>query len=368
MLKPLTAEPIQFLDREGKPTQTFDLPLTEADLKRLYYLMALTRGIDERAWTLVRQGKAFFYAMTSGQEAAQVGSAFCLTTEDWAFPSHRSLGLAITKGMTPFEIFSQILGKAADFNKGHQMPNHLGKRSVRLVTPSSVVGNKIPEAVGTGYAAKLRGNSTVSIVYFGEGAASQGDFHVGMNFAGVFKTPTIFFCENNQYAISMPVKHQAAVEAISMEACGYGFDGFRVDGNDIVAVYLVTQAAVARARSGGGPTLIEALTYRYGPHSSADDERRYRPAEEVAEWKERRDPIKRLAGYLKYRELWTEAWQNEIDLRIKNEVETALAQAEATPDPMPETLFADVFAEIPWHLLQEQERARSGFESKSEGM
>lgn len=222
------------------------------------------------------------------------------------------------------------------------------------MTRSSTVGNQIPQVVGTALGEKLKGTDSVSIVYFGDGATAEGDFHVGMNFAGIYKAPAIFFCENNQYAISVPVKLEASAEAISMEACGYEFAGFRVDGNDVIAVYTVTKQAVDKARAGKGPSLIEAVTYRFGSHSSSDDASRYRTHDEEEEW-HRRDPIKRLLGYLKYKGYWSEAWQKDTDERIAQEIDAAIAEAESKPIPSPESMFADVYREMPWHLAWQQD-------------
>ncbi|MBD3286514.1 hypothetical protein GF359_08080, partial [candidate division WOR-3 bacterium] len=311
---------IQYLDYEGKPIKEFFDPFTEADLKKMYYTMAVSRAADEKGANLVRQGKSFFYAQAAGHEAAQVASVWALEDQDWIFPYHRSVPALFSRGFTLTEFFLEVMGKADAVNKGRQMPNHSGKRSLKLVTPSSTVGNQIPQAVGTAFASKLKGEDAVSVVYFGEGATSQGDFHVGMNFAGVYKTPTIFFCENNQYAISVPMRLQAAAQTISMEACGYEFPGFQVDGNDFMAVYLTTKKVVERGRRGEGPSLIEAMTYRIGAHSSSDDVARYRTDDELKGWLEK-GPIKRLLGYMKHKGFYTEDWQRQTDKKVANDIQ-----------------------------------------------
>jgi TPP-dependent pyruvate/acetoin dehydrogenase alpha subunit len=303
---------------------------------------------------MVKQGRSFFYAQAAGHEAAQIGSAWALKDHDWVIPYHRSSALSLVRGLSLFEFFADVLGTVASPTLARQMPNHFAKKDLRLVTRGSVVGNQIPQVVGTALGEKLRGTDSISIVYFGEGATAQGDFHVGMNFAGVYKTPSIFFCENNQYAISVPVSLQAAAEAISMEACGYEFAGHRVDGNDVIAVYMTTKQAVDKARAGGGPSLIEAVTYRHGSHSSSDDASRYRTADEETEW-QRRDPIKRLHGFLRYKGYWSEEWEKELDERIASEIETAITEAEKQPVPEPETMFDDVYSEMPWHLKKQKE-------------
>ncbi len=346
-------EPIQFIDFDGRPVRSFEDPLTSDDYKKIYYQMARHRLADDKAFALVRQGRSFFYAQAAGHEASQIGSAYALGPQDWVFPYHRSSALALARGLSLFEFFSDILGKKTSPNLARQMPNHFAKKDLKLVTRSSTVGNQIPQVVGTALGEKMKGTDSVSIVYFGDGATAEGDFHVGMNFAGVYKVPAIFFCENNQYAISVPVKLEASAEAISMEACGYEFSGYRVDGNDVVAIYIVTKQVVEKARKGGGPSLIEAVTYRYGSHSSADDAKRYRTSDEEKEW-HKRDPIKRLIGYMKYKGYWNEEWQKDVDAKVTEEVRMAMEQAEKEPDPEPETIFSDVFTDMPWHLKRQQ--------------
>lgn len=211
-------------------------------------------------------------------------------------------------------------------------------------------------------AAKLRGDPIVTMAYFGDGGTSENDFHAGMNFAGVFKTPTIFFCQNNHWAISVPVEKQTASETIAIKAKAYGFEGVRVDGNDILAVYRTTKEAVDKARSGGGPTLIEAVTYRMGPHSSSDDPKRYRKEQELKEW-QTRDPLVRFRLYLEKKGIWTEADEQKAQEEANHELDEAIAYAEKLPRPALETLFTDVYAEIPWHL---EEQLRELREEKGE--
>ncbi len=352
MLRPFTDEPLSILDA---PDPTPPPALTDDDLRRLYELMVRTRAADEKALILVRQGKAAFYAASAGQEAAQVGSAYPLQPQDWIFPAHRELGCLITKGLPLEEIFAQILAKMGDPCKGRQMPVHFGSRALHIVPTASTVCNHLPEAVGAAYAARLRKEPVVAVAYFGEGASSEGDFHAALNFAGVFKTPTLFVCQNNQYAISVSRAAQTAARSIAAKATAYGFDGYYVDGNDVLAVYAVMRQAVERARGGGGPALIEAVTYRYAPHSSADDDKLYRREEEVREWRERRDPIRRFRLFLEKRGLWTEDREQALADRVKAEVDAAADRADATPDPPAETLFDDVYAAPLW--VQERERA-----------
>ena len=217
--------------------------------------------------------------------------------------------------------------------------------------------------MGAALAAKIRGDPIVTLTYFGDGGTSENDFHAGMNFAGVFKTPTVFFCQNNHWAISLPVERQTASETIAVKAHAYGFEGVRVDGNDILAVYRTTKEAVEKARKGGGPTLIEAVTYRMGPHSSSDDPKRYRSEEELAEW-QKRDPLVRFHRYLEKKRLWTEADEKRAQDETNREIEEAVQHAEKLPKPALETLFTDVYAEMPWNLEEQlrqlrQEKERS---------
>lgn len=352
MLRAFTDQPLTILDA---PDPTPPAGLTDDDLRRLYELMVLTRAADDKALILVRQGKTAFYAGSAGQEAAQVGSAYPLQPQDWIFPAHRELGCLLTRGLPLEEIFGQIMGKMCDPCKGRQMPVHFGSRALRIVPTASTVANQLPEAVGAAYAAKLRKEPGVAVAYFGEGATSEGDFHAAMNFAGVLKTPTLFVCQNNQYAISVQRQAQTASSTIAQKAAAYGFDGYYVDGNDVLAVYAVMHQVVERARGRGGPALLEALTYRYAPHSSADDDKLYRREEEIREWRERHDPLRRMRAFLERRGLWTEAQESALLERLKGEVDAAADQAEAAPDPPPETLFDDVYAAPLW--IHERERA-----------
>ena len=259
----------------------------------MYRTMALVRAIDDRMIKLQRQGRIGFYGEARGQEAGGVASAAALRPDDWLFPALREVGAALYRGFPLEKYMAQCFGTAGDELKGRQMPCHYGFRAGNFVPLSSCIGTQIPHAVGVAYAAKYRKEDVVAVAYMGDGATSEGDFHVGMNFAGVYKAPVIFFCQNNQWAISVPVSKQTASESIAIKAEAYGFPGVRVDGNDAIAIYEVTRDAADRARKGDGPTLIEAVTYRMGGHSSSDDATRYREKKEVEEWK-RKDPVDRL--------------------------------------------------------------------------
>jgi 2-oxoisovalerate dehydrogenase E1 component alpha subunit len=324
------------------------------DLKRLYYMMVLNRIMDERMITLQRQGRIGFYIGSVGEEAAVLGSAFALRPTDWIFPSYREAGAAFLRGFPIRKFISQLMGNAEDPVKGRQMPNHYAARDLNITSISSPVGTQIPHGVGAAWAAKIRGEDMVSLLYFGEGTTSTGDFHVGLNFAGVFKLPAIFFCRNNQWAISVPVSRQTASKTIAIKARAYGFDGVRVDGNDILAVYNVTKAAVDKARAGGGPTLIEAYTYRLSGHSTSDDPRAYREEAELDEWKAK-DPIQRFRRYLEKRGLWSKEEEETLQKSLTAEIVQTLKEEEKVGPPPLGTMFDDVYAEVPPHLKEQRE-------------
>jgi pyruvate dehydrogenase E1 component alpha subunit len=243
--------------------------------------MVRLRLLDQRMLTLQRQGRIGFYGTATGEEAAIIGSAFALKPQDWIFPALRQGAAALLRGYPLVEYISQCMGNAADKTKGRQMPSHYCYRPANFVSWSSCIGTQLPHAVGAAWAMKIRKDPYIAIAYMGDGATSEGDFHVAMNFAGVFKVPVVFFCQNNQWSISVNIKSQTASESIAIKSQAYGFDGVQVDGNDVLAVYEATRQAADHARSGKGPLLIEAITYRMGAHSSSDDPRLYREDSEV---------------------------------------------------------------------------------------
>jgi 2-oxoisovalerate dehydrogenase E1 component alpha subunit len=345
---------LQVLDHEGKAHADRDPKLAAEDLRRLYRAMVLLRHLDERMLRLQRQGRLGFYMTSTGEEAAQLGSAMALSPDDWIFPSYREPGVAFWRGYTLEAFMCQLMGNAADPIKGRQMPVHHSVKDIHFVSISSPVGTQIPQAVGAAMAARIRGDKAAVITYFGDGATSTSDFHVGMNFAGVYRAPVVFFCRNNRWAISVPYSRQTASPTVAQKAKAYGFPGVRVDGNDLLAVYVATRDALERARAGEGPTLIEAETYRVGSHSSSDDPNAYRDAKEAKEWLER-DPIERLRRHLERKKAWDEAWQKQVDEDVAAEVGAALKAADAVEKKPPlDTLFDDVYAEMPWHLREQK--------------
>lgn len=322
------------------------LGLEDAQLLEMYETLLRARFIDQRMWLLNRQGKAAFVISCQGQEACQVGSAYALDRDaDFVIPYYRDLAVVLVQGMTPREIFMGLFGRAADpSGGGRQMPAHFGYRRLRIISGSSVVAAQIPHCAGLGLSIKLQRQRGVVITYFGEGSTSEGDFHEGLNFAAVHQLPCIFFCENNQYAITEPMKRQMAIPDVAMRAAGYGMPGVIVDGNDVLEVYRVTREAAARARRGEGPTLIEAKTYRLVPHSSDDNDRRYRTSEEVEDWR-RRDPIDRFKAYLLAQGLLDEDADQDLRARIKREIQEAADEAERAPYPLAADLRRHVYAE-----------------------
>jgi 2-oxoisovalerate dehydrogenase E1 component alpha subunit len=312
----------------------------------MYWYMVLARTVDERMWLLNRQGKIPFVISCQGQEGAQAGAGFALDRDkDFLAPYYRDLCLVLIWGHTAKTELLAAFGKPEDPNSGgRQMPGHFSDRRLRIFTQSSPTGTQIPHAVGMALAARMRGSDAVAYVSFGEGTSNQGDFHEALNFAGVHKLPVVFFCENNRYAISVPESKQLACRNVADRAAGYGFEGVVVDGQDALEVYRVMKRAVEKARSGGGPTLVEAKTYRLVPHSSDDDDRSYRSREEV-EAERRRDPILRMREYLMSVGLLTEAEDEAIRQRALDEVNEATRYAEAAPHADPATLSRYVYAE-----------------------
>ncbi len=318
--------------------------LKEEELRELYRMMALTRRADLEATALQRQGELAVYPPLAGQEAAQVGSAYALEESDWIFPSYRELGAAVVRGVDLVEYLH--------FYRATWHGGTYDATAHRFGYVSVPVGSQILHAVGYAMGAKLDGASLCTLVYFGDGATSEGDFHEGCNFAAVFHAPVIFFCQNNQWAISVPVSAQT-IAPIWRKADAYGFPGVQVDGNDVLAVYRATRDATARARDDGIPTLIEAVTYRMGPHSTADDASRYRPASELETWRAR-DPIERYRARLVQAGAADDAFFDEVEQQASAFAARLRAGViDSKPRPV-EELFEWVFAELPEHLRRQR--------------
>lgn len=331
---------------EVKEKRHEELGLSDEQVLEMFRTMLLARKIDERMWLLNRAGKIPFVISCQGQEAAQVGAAFALDREkDYALPYYRDMGVVLAFGMTAKELMLSGFAKAGDPNSGgRQMPGHFGQKKNRIVTGSSPVTTQVPHAVGIALAGKMEKKDLVTFVTFGEGSSNQGDFHEGANFAGVHKLPVIFMCENNKYAISIPVEKQLACKNVSDRAIGYGMPGYTVDGNDPLAVYKAVKEAADRGRRGEGPTLIETVSYRLTAHSSDDDDRVYRDKEEVEEAK-KNDSIVTFAAYLKEVGVLTEESEKQMLDEIMRIVNEATEYAENAPYAAPEDALKHVYAE-----------------------
>lgn len=357
---------VKVMRDDGSLDPASDPKLTEADVLALYRAMIRVRLLDERLVALQRQGRIGFHIGSLGEEAAILGSVYAMRSKDWVFPCYREFGAALWRGMPLQRYIDNMFGNANDPAKGRQMPDHYVWREANFTSISSPIGTQITQAVGAAWAAKIRKDDVAVLTYFGEGATSSSEFHNGMNFAGVFKTPTIFLCRNNGWAISVPTERQTASATFSEKGVAYGIPGVRVDGNDLFAVIKVTQDAVARATRGEGPTLIEALTYRMSGHSTSDDPKVYRPETGLDPWK-LLDPLARLRRHLAHASGWTEARDKEIEAEVDAEIRAAVAVAEKTELPSIESMFEDVFAEPPWHLVEQREQLRRGPRAKGHG-
>ena len=326
---------VQLIAPDGTPNGAVDVGLSHGQLRELLRLMILARAIDRDCVALQRQGELTVYPAFLGQEAAQVGSAFALGPEDFVFPSFRELAAAIVRGVDVVEYLQYHRGT---WHGGPYDPYE--HRFAPICVP---VATQIVHAVGYALGLKLDGKSACSLAYFGEGSSSEGDFHEACNFAGVFGAPVVLFCQNNGWAISVPSRDQFAAP-VADRAAGYGFPGVRVDGNDVLAVYRVTREAAERARSGGGPTLIEAMTYRMDAHSTADDATRYRTQEEIDAWNEL-DPIERYARYLQREGVADEAFRVDCETEAARRVGEIRAQVISTPPPPEDDLFRFTYSE-----------------------
>lgn len=341
---------LKIMDENGRVDQNLMPGLKEHGIKKLYESMVLTRIVDDRTLKLQREGRCGTYASSLGQEAAQVGSASALRDEDWMFPSFREAGAHLVR---KFPLASFLLYWMGD-ERGMKIPESINNFPVCIP-----VSTQMLHAAGMAFALKQKKKDAAVMVYFGDGATSEGDFHEAMNFAGVFRLPLVFVCQNNQYAISVPVSKQTASKTLAQKAVAYGFPGIRVDGNDIFAVFSACSTALENAREGKGPALIECLTYRLGDHTTSDDASRYRSAAEVEEWK-RKDPIERLRRYLESHGLWTKDYDSSLKKEFEEVVENAIKEAEAMPGQTLEDMFAYTYGKMPQHLQKQLKEARGG--------
>ncbi len=355
--QPFSERPVRLVGDQGEWLGAFELDLSDELLVRLYRDLVLARLLDERLVRLQLQGKSSFVAPSSGHEAIQVAIAHAVQPgRDWLFPYYRDYGVASTLGVPLVEIFGQMMGTRADPAKARQMPSHPSSRALNMFTAVSPIAAHVPPAVGAGVAMKLAGRSEVCVTSFGEGATSEGDWHAAMNFAGVQGAPVVFVCENNRYAISVELQKQSGSATIAEKAHAYGMPGYRVDGMDVLACLYLMRELVGRARDGFGPALVEATVYRYGAHSSADDDSMYRPAEEVAAWR-RRDPLPRYRALLERRDLWDAAAEEALRAEANAALSDAALAAEAAGEVPFGWMFDDVYAEAPWHLDEQRAEA-----------
>ncbi len=343
---------IKILDSTGKADPELEPNISKEKLVKMLEYMILVRLLDEKGMRLQRQGRISFSIPSTGQEATQIGAVAALSPEDWIFPAYREPGMAFYRGLPLEDLVNHWFINEKDPQKGRRLPGLFGSKQFRYVNPSAPIGTQIIQAAGAGYAHKYLSENLVDIVFFGDGATSSSDFHSGLNFGAVFKTPTIFFCQNNQWAISVPLSRQTGATSLVDKAQGYGLPGVQVDGNDILAVYNVVKEAVKRAKAGDGPTFIEAVTYRAGPHTSSDDPTRYRPKEELEKWK-KLDPISRFEKYLRAKGYITQEGIEEIRSSFDNKLNNLISEAEKLKPPSLKTLFSDVYSELPWHLEEQ---------------
>lgn len=322
--------------------------LSNEHLLDMYRSMIEVRHFDRRAVHLQRTGRLGTYAPLEGQEAAQVGCGYALEKRDWLFPTYREHGVSLVHGLPMSTVFLYWNGRP----EGCVPP-----QGVNIFPIAVPIATQLPHAVGAAWASKLKGEDVISVGFLGDGATSEGDFHEAMNFAGVFKLPVIIFCQNNGYAISVPLKKQTAVENLVDKAAGYGVEGVQVDGNDILAVYAAVKKAADKARRGDGPTFIEAVTYRFGSHTTADDHTRYREGDEVEAWKSK-DPIERLKKELLARGIWSEEQDEAAWAEADQQVQKAIDEMQSQPPVDHNRLFDHSYAQLPQHLIEQREEMR----------
>jgi pyruvate dehydrogenase E1 component alpha subunit len=349
-------ELVRILGPDGKVCRPdLEPAIPGADLRRMMEAMLESSLLDERLMRFQRQGRIGFYLTAYGEEATLIGPTYALRPGDWIFSCYREQAAALFRGYPLRTMMCQLYGNAEDPVKGRQLPAHHSARDLNFMSVSSVVGTQIPHAVGMALAAKIRGKDDVSLVYFGDGATSTGDFHVSCNLAQVKKAPCLFFLRNNGWAISTPREIQTATPTLAQKAVAYGMRSVLCDGNDMLALIHVTAEAAAHARAGLGPTLIEALTYRRGAHTSSDDPTVYRDPNEPKEW-EASDPTKRFRAYCVAKGAWSDADEDKLRKEFDSRFAELVRDTEAVPARPPlATLFDDVYGERPWHI---EEQAR----------
>ncbi|KMM38828.1 pyruvate dehydrogenase (acetyl-transferring) E1 component subunit alpha [Guptibacillus hwajinpoensis] len=340
-------EMFQILNENGEIVNKEAMPeLSDEQLQELMHRMVYTRILDQRSISLNRQGRLGFYAPTAGQEASQLGSQYALDKEDWILPGYRDVPQIIWHGLPLYKAFL--------FSRGHFVGNQAD--GLNVLSPQIIIGAQITQTAGVALGLKKKGKKNVAITYTGDGGASQGDFYEGMNFAGAYAAPAIFVVQNNRFAISVPVEKQSAAKTIAQKAVAAGIQGVQVDGMDVLAVYKAVTDARERAINGEGPTLIETMTYRYGPHTMAgDDPTRYRSEDLDSEW-EKKDPIVRFRKYLESKDLWNEEKENEVVAKAKEEIKAAIKKADGTPKQKVTDLISHMYEELPYNLREQYEQ------------
>ena len=337
---------LEILDKDGKLDKKVMPKLKKEDIKKLYEFMVLTRVFDQKALKLQRQGRLGTYASMEGQEATIIGSSYALEKQDWLFPCFRENGALILRGQPMEDLYKYWGGD----ERGMNIPKNVNNFPVAIP-----VGTQTLHAVGVAIGAKIKKDKTCSIVYFGDGATSEGDFHEALNIAGVFKAPVVFICQNNQFAISVSRKKQTASESLAQKAIAYGINGIQVDGNDIFAVYKTTKEALDNARKGNGPTLIECETFRINDHTTSDDAKKYRDEKLVEEWR-KKDPIIRLVKYMKTVKLWNEEYGRKTQEQCNKKVEEAVLKYENTKLPNLTDMFDFVYEELTPNLIEQRDK------------
>jgi 2-oxoisovalerate dehydrogenase E1 component alpha subunit len=338
----------QILNEDGVLVSfEYETEISEELTKDFYEKMLRARLFDRKGVNLQRQGRIGTYVPFEGQEAAQIGSALVLQDGDWMFPTYRDHGATLTYGHSARNLFL--------YWKGHPI-GCVPPEGKKIFPPAVPIASQILHATGTAWGEKLKGNDRIAIAYFGDGATSEGDFHEGLNFASVFNAPVVFFNQNNGFAISVPIEKQMKSKTIAQKALGYDIDGVRVDGNDVFAVYFETKKATENARKGKGPTLIEAVTWRYGAHTTADDPSKYRNQQESNRRRETTDPLLRIERFMKRNGMWDEAWKDQKEQVISEEIEQAVIEMEKYPKANPNDMFDHVFQTPTW-TIEEQKRA-----------
>jgi 2-oxoisovalerate dehydrogenase E1 component alpha subunit len=356
-------EVVTVLDLDGRADASRDPRLEPSLARKIYEGMLRTRLIDLRLTKLQRQGRIGFHVGAEGEEAAIVASAAAMRAQDWLFPCYREVGAALYRGFPLQAYIDNMYGNANDIVKGRQMPDHITARDAHFGSVTAPIGTQITQAVGFAWAAKIKKEDLVVGAYFGDGATSSNDFHSGLTFAGVFRTPTVFLLRNNGWAISVPAERQTAARTYADKGVGYGVPAMRCDGNDALAVYATVRQAVERAAAGGGPTLIELITYRAGAHSTSDDPTAYRDKADV-DRQLKRDPLKRMRKYLEHQGGWSEQDEKRFGDEVTAELQGCIDRAESAPPPHVRSMFEQVFEHTPSHLVEQQRECVEGARAK----